>query len=57
MYKEEIHFEIVTLTVLVDLTPVTLSFDLVTPNLLGFLFYAGWMCCPRMRWVGQYILG
>ena len=40
----------------VNLTPVTLTFGLVTPNLIGFLCYPIWMCGPSPRRVGQGIL-
>ena len=36
-------------TVLADSTPVT-------PKLIGFLYYHGWMCGPSSRRVGQCIL-
>ena len=43
-------------TALADLTPLTLTIDLVTPMLLGFLCYQEWMCGPSLRRVGQGIL-
>ena len=42
--------------VFVQLTPVTLTFDPVTPKSIGFLCYPGWMCGPSLRRVGQGVL-
>jgi len=41
---------------LADLTPVTLTFDLVTPKSKGFLCCPGRMCGPSLRKVGQDVL-
>jgi len=40
-------------TVLADLTQLTMTFDLVTPKMLGFLCYPRWMCGPSLRKVGK----
>ena len=42
--------------VLEYLTLATLTFNLVTPKYLGFIFYQGHMCGPSLRKVGQGIL-
>ena len=48
MYEEEIHFRKLLLIqsdmVLEHLTPVTLTFHLVTLKSIGFLFYQRWRC-------------
>jgi len=55
-----VHFEIVLLKqsemVLEHLTLMTLTFDTVTPNSIGFLCYTGRMCGPSLRKVGQGVL-
>jgi len=48
MYEEEIHFGI-SETVLEHLTPVTLTFDRVTPKSIQFICYQGWMSGPIWR--------
>ena len=41
--KKKFIFKVDTLTVLADLTPVTLTVDPVIPKLIGFLCYPGWI--------------
>ena len=43
-------------TVFEHLTPVTLTFNPVTPKWIGFLCYPGWMCGQSLRMVGQGVV-
>ena len=60
MYEEELHFGKLLLKqsdmVLTHLTPVTLTFDPVTPIFKGFLCCPGRMCGQTLRKVGQGVL-
>jgi len=35
---------------------VTLTFDPVIPESIGFLCYQGWMCGPDMRKIGSRVI-
>ena len=50
--KKKFIFKIV----MADLTPVTLTFDLATPILMGILCYPRWMCGTSLREVDQGVL-
>ena len=57
MYEEEIHdFQNCYLKGFGRFDPVTLTFHLVTPKLIGFLCYPGRMCGPCLRKVGHGVL-
>jgi len=43
-------------TVLAHLTPVSLTFDPVTPKSIGLIFHPGWMCGPSLTMVGLGVL-
>jgi len=60
MYEKETYFRKLLFKqsemVLEHLTPLTITFGLVTPKSIGFQCYPRWMCRPSFRNVGPGVL-